>query len=315
MNFHLKRHRKLTEVMPIPEGLQELMADIAREVLRYQPENIEEFIADYLEAMVLTRELYYVSEKTVDDILQQSVHLQEMMKKTGVSYTQSNEAVQLIKDSVKHHTKDDIKELNIVNRLMTELKFTTAQARKASEIVENVWCHYFNQNKNYVLKYKTNISDNEAVQHTLSLYRRPDISDIKLKEYFLRQKKKADNFEENNFTRFWKSPNFQQREKSAIQIQSWYRAIKDRQNAMWSRKCATVIQKNFRGYLTRKELQSKMDELNERKKGREKAAVKIQSWYRAIKDRQNATVAQKCATLIQAYFRGYNVRKKMKKTK
>lgn len=40
----------------VPDGLKELMFDISREVLRDQPENINEFIADYLEEMVLKRE-------------------------------------------------------------------------------------------------------------------------------------------------------------------------------------------------------------------------------------------------------------------
>lgn len=40
----------------IPDGLKQLMSDISREVLREQPKNIYEFIADYLEEMQLARE-------------------------------------------------------------------------------------------------------------------------------------------------------------------------------------------------------------------------------------------------------------------
>lgn len=40
----------------VPDGLKELMSDISREVLRDQPENIYEFIADYLEEMEIERE-------------------------------------------------------------------------------------------------------------------------------------------------------------------------------------------------------------------------------------------------------------------
>lgn len=284
MNFHLKRHRKLSEVIPVPEGLPELMADISREVLRYQPGNIEEFIADYLEAMVLTRELYYVSERTVDDILDQSVHLKEMMKRTGVSASQSNSAIQMIMESVKHHrtfvqNKDGIKELDIVNRLIKELNFTVEQAKKASDIIENVWCHYFNQNKNYVLKFKSKITDNEALQHTLSLHRRSDISlsasrDVKLKDYF-KHKTPLDDFDEKNEKMFWKSPNFENRDKAASKIQSWYRSTKIRKENQELNSAVAKIQAAFRGYKTRKDLH-----------GQEEAAKSIQAHYRGYASRK-----------------------------
>lgn len=228
MNFHLKRHRKLSEVLNVPEGLPELMTDIAREVLRYQPANIEVFIADYLEAMVLTRELYYVSERTVDDILSQSVHIKEMMAKTGISHSKSDSAVRLIIDTVKKHSRssENIKELDIVNRFIKELNFTIEQAKKASEIIENLWCHYYNQNKNYVLKYQTKIDGNEAVQHTLELHRRSDVAmprEIKLKETFKPKPKDFKEFDKENAKMNWKTPNFQKREEAARRIQAWYR--------------------------------------------------------------------------------------------
>lgn len=282
MNFHLKRHRKLSEVIPVPEGLPELMADISREVLRYQPGKIEEFIADYLEAMVLTRELYYVSERTVDEILDQSVHLKEMMTRTGVTATQSNSAIQMIVDSVKHHrtfvqNRDHIKELDIVNRLIKELNFSVEQAKKASEIIENVWCHYFNQNKNYVLKFKANITENEAVQHTLTLHRRSDVSikEVKLLKDYFKHKTPLDDFDEKHQKMNWKSPNFENREKAAIKIQSWYRSAKIRKDNQELNSAAAKIQAIFRGYKTRKELH-----------GQEEAAKNIQAHYRGYSTRK-----------------------------
>lgn len=40
----------------IPDGLRELMSDISREVLRSQPKDVYSFIADYLDALMITRE-------------------------------------------------------------------------------------------------------------------------------------------------------------------------------------------------------------------------------------------------------------------
>lgn len=49
MTFHLKPRN-----IPIPIGLNEILREIACEVLRYEPKNISAFIADYLELKVLT---------------------------------------------------------------------------------------------------------------------------------------------------------------------------------------------------------------------------------------------------------------------
>lgn len=50
MNFNIQM-----SLVKFPDGLLELMADMTREVLRHQPENIFEFLADYLDALCVTR--------------------------------------------------------------------------------------------------------------------------------------------------------------------------------------------------------------------------------------------------------------------
>jgi len=56
MNLLLHKHQTNNHVVPLPKGLKELLADITREVLRVQPPNIFEYIADYLDAVLITRE-------------------------------------------------------------------------------------------------------------------------------------------------------------------------------------------------------------------------------------------------------------------
>ena len=56
MNFILHKHQTENHVVPVPFGLKELLDDISREVLREQPDQIYEFIADYLDALLLIRE-------------------------------------------------------------------------------------------------------------------------------------------------------------------------------------------------------------------------------------------------------------------
>lgn len=56
MNYLMYQQSGDGQFLKVPDGLKELMSDISREVLREQPENIYEFIADYLEEMEITRE-------------------------------------------------------------------------------------------------------------------------------------------------------------------------------------------------------------------------------------------------------------------
>lgn len=55
-NFLLHKHCKPDEQFRRPEGLTELLCDITREVLREQPDCVYTFCADYLDAMLRTRE-------------------------------------------------------------------------------------------------------------------------------------------------------------------------------------------------------------------------------------------------------------------
>uniref|UniRef100_A0A0A9YTP3 Sperm surface protein Sp17 n=1 Tax=Lygus hesperus TaxID=30085 RepID=A0A0A9YTP3_LYGHE len=68
MNYTLQLHGE-KRVYPVPQGLYELLADITREVLRSQPEQIIPFVAEYLSALVITREAAKDAIKIVDEAL------------------------------------------------------------------------------------------------------------------------------------------------------------------------------------------------------------------------------------------------------
>lgn len=55
MDVLLQRHCA-RYIYVVPDGLRELMSDISREVLRSQPTQLYTFIADYLDALMITRE-------------------------------------------------------------------------------------------------------------------------------------------------------------------------------------------------------------------------------------------------------------------
>lgn len=73
MNY-LMFHQSGEGPIKVPDGLKPLMSDISREVLREQPENIYEFIADYLEEMELARE-HRGSNKNKSNLFEKHIHV------------------------------------------------------------------------------------------------------------------------------------------------------------------------------------------------------------------------------------------------
>ncbi|XP_055854541.1 uncharacterized protein LOC129918182 [Episyrphus balteatus] len=71
MNFLNHRQKTPGHVLQMPEGLQELLGDISREVLRCQPsiDCTYKFIADYLEAMVKTRDSHKIAMEVIEDAI------------------------------------------------------------------------------------------------------------------------------------------------------------------------------------------------------------------------------------------------------
>ncbi|XP_022910721.2 uncharacterized protein [Onthophagus taurus] len=96
-----KRCAKLVYV--IPEGLRELMSDISREVLRSQPEHFYEFIADYLDALMITRENARVAARLVDSIIQIATMTVELLQQTGMSRDEADRMANIIQDAFKRY--------------------------------------------------------------------------------------------------------------------------------------------------------------------------------------------------------------------
>lgn len=342
MNFHLCLHRKLSDVIPVPDGLPELMSDITREVLRYQPENIETFIADYLEAMVMTRELYHVAERTVEDVLNSSLEVKQLLEQSGLSITQVESTIEVIKNECRNHISavqetDALNELDIANRLVSDCHLSVDQARKVSEIIENSWSRCYEQNRCQMLKINPNFSHNIAVKNTLANYAKSGATSKEFRQidgykpFKIRKNCKKTEIKPlaADPKAFWRSPNFQNREEAAIKIQAWFRGTKAKNDFKDQVKAALIIQAGFKGYKNRKELKKqqssssdgsthvKLHELCKNKnnwnvpcfQAREKATELIQSWYRTKKLRQHFNIQRKAATTIQAHFRGFKTRK------
>ncbi|XP_031780899.1 uncharacterized protein LOC100680524 isoform X2 [Nasonia vitripennis] len=83
MDVMLHNH-KAKNVCDIPDGLRELCADISREVIRSQPMDIYDFIANYLDTLMVTRENAKVAMKVVQNIMLKSEQIVEILSGTGL---------------------------------------------------------------------------------------------------------------------------------------------------------------------------------------------------------------------------------------
>lgn len=323
MSHSVNLHRKLNQIVPVPEGLRELMADIAREVLRYQPTNVERFIADYLDSMLLTRELFIVAHQTVDDVLDATLQIIELLQRDGFSMSQADKAVKVIREEFQSHCneireQEPLKELNIIHRLVNECNLTVDQARKASDVIESAWCYYYRRNKSHsYASIIPEVAQLDAVKNTLAVYQKAkaSCSDVRKTEkvlqatfggYLKRKSRRSD----ENLGANWKAPNFQQREQAALAIQSWYRGVRFRSHYKQMLQAAKVIQAAYKGYQHRKAMKQEEEEKNQ---PQHEAARVIQSCFRALKARQELECErEKAATAVQSHVRGFLVRKKLK---
>ncbi|XP_078052100.1 uncharacterized protein LOC144478226 [Augochlora pura] len=75
-------------VYKVPEGLRELSADISREVLRSQPSSLYDFIAEYVDTLLITRENTKVAVKVVNNILLGSEAIIAILYRAGFTLEQ-----------------------------------------------------------------------------------------------------------------------------------------------------------------------------------------------------------------------------------
>uniref|UniRef100_A0A182LW93 RIIa domain-containing protein n=1 Tax=Anopheles culicifacies TaxID=139723 RepID=A0A182LW93_9DIPT len=180
MNYLLHRQRSPGAVVPIPEGLEELMGEMSREVLRSQPPNVISFLADYLEDKLARRENLLVAEKIVDNVLDFSLDIVAMLESVGIDSLRAGEAVKRIREEFHRHfeTKPDderlretFRERDVLERLVKECHFTEQEARKASRIIENAYRTFYFRNAYKEPHVPGKDKDwRQAAKHTLSLY-------------------------------------------------------------------------------------------------------------------------------------------------
>ncbi|KAI5643918.1 hypothetical protein NE865_04094 [Phthorimaea operculella] len=168
--------------LALPEGLQDLMSDISREVLRAQPKNLLQFITNYLGALLVTRENLTAAAAVCDDVCDKmcAAGLEDELRYRGID----EDHVKDIKDIVDEHLTMTgsgiaVKEADLIAKIMRK---TSVAADKIFDIKDAVRTAFLRQQA-----YNTTIfeltpdgsmdSIARATQHTLDLYRKTKPSD------------------------------------------------------------------------------------------------------------------------------------------
>ncbi|KAF5298624.1 hypothetical protein FQR65_LT09720 [Abscondita terminalis] len=186
MNILLQRH-KARYIYVIPEGLRELMSDISREVLRSQPEKMLTFIADYLDALMITRENARVAARTVENITNIAVTIADLLINAGMSREEANlisEATQKVfqkyvadKEAHKYSlSPEPFQETDLTLEIMGEFELPDPQKEQAALIIQRAF-RLFKQREDRARDLLMGMVDwRIAARSTMRLYRKLDVT-------------------------------------------------------------------------------------------------------------------------------------------
>ncbi|XP_065082431.1 abnormal spindle-like microcephaly-associated protein homolog [Ochlerotatus camptorhynchus] len=299
MNYLLHRQCTPGKVIPVPEELKELMLEISREVLRAQPKNVLNFIADYMEAKLIRRENQVVANKVVDTVLDTSLDIITMLDEIGMDEAKAERAVQMIRDAFQKHfrvrmsdenLRDAFREAEVLKRLVDECGFTESEALRAGKIIERAYKTYFLRNVYKEYHGPAVTSDwQDAAKHTLEIYA------------------------ESGATK-------EEMERAAVRIQAAYRGYYTRRRQELDRKAA-IIQEAYRKHQDKQiatgVLNQIIDDVIEPKFSAREEVMRIVDMVLredAESEHCDQTQMNKAAIRIQSAFRGRKTREKLQES-
>ncbi|KAJ2949385.1 hypothetical protein O0L34_g15298 [Tuta absoluta] len=185
MNELLQKHG-CSNVFTIPDGLRELMADISREVLRDQPINVCDYIANYLSALLITREHGIMAVKILDDLCDCRPSVSEHLIRIGMSLSETKVLSEIINEEIKSvqmiEGKEKVKEAEILKRILKRYRLDEDMTAQVCQIARNAYRDYWYRKK--ILEQNIKVQPDEpwetAAQHTLEIYKRtqPSFSEL-----------------------------------------------------------------------------------------------------------------------------------------
>ncbi|XP_060531548.1 sperm surface protein Sp17 [Cylas formicarius] len=178
MNVSLQKYQA-RYLYAVPEGLRELMADISREVLRSQPQDLHTFIADYLDALIITRENARVASRVVQSLTDTAQAAAAFFVETGLGKHQVDLLVQAMKKSFAKRvcdTSQEVEEANVVSEVINEAKIEPEEAETAALVIQQAYRRY----KEKVVKERELLEGvidwRVAARSAIRLYRRTGVT-------------------------------------------------------------------------------------------------------------------------------------------
>ncbi|XP_063627005.1 uncharacterized protein LOC134798557 [Cydia splendana] len=185
MDELLQKHG-CANVFTVPEGLKELMADITREVLRAQPDKIFDFIANYLSALIITREHGIMAVKILDDLCDCRPSVTEHLEALGFPLAEASDIAAIIHEEIEKTEPDEgnehVKETQILKKILHKIPIDEDMTAKVCQIARNAYRDYWYRKELLAktLSKKPEEPWEVAAAHTLEIYKRtnPTFSEL-----------------------------------------------------------------------------------------------------------------------------------------
>ncbi|KAF9814540.1 hypothetical protein SFRURICE_020718 [Spodoptera frugiperda] len=178
----------------LPNGLRELMSDISREVLRYQPKDLYKFITDYLAAMLVTRDNLSVAGQICEDLsnCRCELELETELQQIGLPEADIETAKDII---VNYFAKDHVKESSLLRRLMKKTIIDEDMIPAVQDAIRNAFMRHWPQKSTVFESSSESEADSVmcAAKHTLNLYRQAASGDT-IKYEIMAQKIQGENY-------------------------------------------------------------------------------------------------------------------------
>ncbi|CAF4829114.1 unnamed protein product [Pieris macdunnoughi] len=122
----------------LPEGLEELMSDITREVLRAQPQNVYSFIANYLGALLEVRNNISIAAQICNNINESCYQpeLVEELRNIGLIDEDVDKTADIIKEYLE---TDKVKETNLFLQILRKTSIQESQLAAIQSAVQRAF--------------------------------------------------------------------------------------------------------------------------------------------------------------------------------
>ncbi|ERL85856.1 uncharacterized protein LOC109545291 [Dendroctonus ponderosae] len=184
MESMLQRHCA-RYIYVIPDGLRELMSDISREVLRSQPEDVYTFVADYLDALMITRENARVAARLVESLTEMATTTAIFLEETGMPRDEIDNIVSAIQRTFKRSIDseenrevegEDTEEHNVVAGILTEIQLAPEQAEIAAIVIQQAYRRFKERKEREKLLLAGMVDWRVAARSAIHLYRKTGVT-------------------------------------------------------------------------------------------------------------------------------------------